>query len=227
MKIEHEILTRKEIADMEREAEEKYGISRLILMENAGRMTAEVIGDKFGKIRNMNVCVVAGKGNNGGDGFVAARYLFNMGVDVKVVCTSLPEQFTKLSFTNYEILCKMRIDTFLFKGKYQEERFLKKADIVVDAIFGTGLKGAVSGIPAETIMAVNNSGRFVVCADIPSGLDADTGSILGIAVKGDLTVSFGSGKKGFYVNRGPEYCGEIIIADIGFPRFSKEQVING
>ena len=223
---ENAALTRREILDIERETEEKYGISRLILMENAGRMTAEIIKSRFGETGNLKVCVVSGRGNNGGDGFVAARYLFNAGVDVKVVCTDPPEQFTKLSFTNYEILCKMKVDAFLFGSSDFKRGLLKEADVVVDAVFGTGLKGRISGVPAQAVAAVNESGGFVVCADIPSGLDADEGVVPGDAVKGNLTVSFGFAKKGFYINKGPEYCGEIIIADIGFPRFLKKQVIN-
>ncbi|MBN1444494.1 MAG: NAD(P)H-hydrate epimerase [Candidatus Omnitrophica bacterium] len=224
---ENAVLTKREILEIERETEEKYGISRLVLMENAGRMTAEIIKSRFGKTGNLKVCVVSGKGNNGGDGFVAARYLFNAGCGVKVVYIAPPEQFTKLSFTNYEILCKMKVDAFLFGGSDFKTGFLKEADVVIDAVFGTGLKGRITGVPAQAVSAVNGSGRFVVCADIPSGLDADEGVIFGDAVKGNLTVSFGFAKKGFYINRGPEYCGEIVVADIGFPGFLKKRVING
>ncbi len=213
--------TREEIADIEKETEEKYGISRLILMENAGRCTAEVIKERFAGVAGMRVCVFCGKGNNGGDGFVAARYLFNAGADVKVYHFDSPAAFTGISFTNYEILCKMEIGCFRLDERSVKLPGCGKADVIVDALFGTGIRGAVGGAAAELITAINQRGSFIVCADIPSGLDANTGRVCGTAVKGSVTVSFGFAKKGFYLNSGPEYCGEIIIADIGFPAFFK------
>ncbi|HOL21432.1 MAG TPA: NAD(P)H-hydrate epimerase [bacterium] len=215
----YKILTREEIARIEKETEETYGISRLILMENAGRTLAEVINSRLRRVIDKKICIVAGKGNNGGDGFVATRYLFNMGMDVKVVYTDPPEKFSRLSFTNYQILCKMGIDRFLFKKDRKIFRILKEADVIVDAIFGTGIQGSITGIAAEVVPLINESKRFVVCADIPSGLDADTGIVQGECVKGNITVSFGFAKKGFYINSGPEYCGKIVVIDIGFPRF--------
>ncbi len=214
-------LTRDEIAAIEKETEEKYGISRLILMENAGRLTAETVAERCGEIQGKKVCIVSGKGNNGGDGFVAARYLFNMGAGVKVFYCGFPGSFTSISFTNYEILCKMNIESFSLENAKSADFELKDADVVVDALFGTGVRGEVAGRPAELIAAVNESRKFIVCADIPSGLDADTGRICGTAVRGCVTVSFGFAKKGFFLNDGPEYCGDIVVKDIGFPKFFK------
>ncbi|MDD3725907.1 MAG: NAD(P)H-hydrate epimerase [Candidatus Ratteibacteria bacterium] len=214
----HIILTRDEIARIEQETEEIYGISRLILMENAGRTLAEVI-KKTCKKPNMKICIVSGKGNNGGDGFVAARYLFNMGVNVKVVHTDPPEYFSHLSFTNYKILCKMGINSFLFSEDTIFYNIFDESDIIVDAVLGTGIKGKVTGIAEKVISFINAYRKFVVCADIPSGLDADTGVVQGECIKGNITVSFGFAKKGFYINSGPDYCGKIVVTDIGFPRF--------
>lgn len=213
----YDALTKEEIARIEKETEELYGISRLILMENAGRTLAEVIKNNFHPSRSTKILVVCGKGNNGGDGFVAARYLFNMEMDVKVIYTDPPEFFSDLSFTNYKILCKMGIENLLLSDCNKD--ILKGADIIIDAILGTGIKGKITGKVAELISFINNCKKFVICADIPSGLDADTGIIYGDCVKGNATVSFGFAKKGFYMNKGPEYCGEIIVTDIGFPRF--------
>lgn len=215
-------LTREEILRIEKETEEKYGISRQVLMENAGRCIAEVTRDRCAEIDEKRVYVFSGKGNNGGDGFVAARYLFNMGTDVKVFYFGSPETFTKISFTNYKILCKMDIGCFSLEDENVTDLDLKNADVIVDALFGTGVKGEIGGPAAELITLMNGSGRFTICADIPSGLDADTGKVCGIAVKGNVTVSFGFAKKGFYLNSGQEYCGEIVVADIGFPRFFKK-----
>jgi len=215
----YDILTREEIARIEKETEDIYGISRLILMENAGRTLAEVVKNRVCKRGDKKIYIVAGKGNNGGDGFVAARYFFNMGMDVKVLHISMPEDFSLLSFTNYQILCKMGIDRLLVNKENMSVNLLKDADVIVDAIFGTGIKGPIAGPASEVISLINESRKFVVCADIPSGLDADTGIVAGKCVKGNLTVSFGFAKKGFYINNGPEYCGKIVVTDIGFPRF--------
>ncbi|MCM8760454.1 MAG: NAD(P)H-hydrate epimerase [Candidatus Omnitrophica bacterium] len=215
----YDILTREEITRIEKETEERYGISRLILMENAGRTLAEVITTSVHRVRDKKICIVAGKGNNGGDGFVAARYLFNMGMDVKVIYTDPPEKFSNLSFTNYQILCKIGIENILFERDLDTINILKESDIIVDAILGTGIKGSVIGVSAEVISLINESKKFVICADIPSGLDADTGTVKGECVKGNITVSFGFAKKGFYINSGPEYCGKIVVTDIGFPKF--------
>ncbi|MCM8777112.1 MAG: NAD(P)H-hydrate epimerase [Candidatus Omnitrophica bacterium] len=215
----YDILTREEIAMVEKETEETYGISRLILMENAGRTLAEVISSRIRRVIDKKICIVAGKGNNGGDGFVSARYLFNMGMNVKVIYTDPPDKLSNLSFTNYQILCKIGIENILFERTLDTINILKESDVIVDAIFGTGIKGNVTGVSAEVISLINESKRFVVCADIPSGLDADTGIVKGECVKGNITVSFGFAKKGFYINSGPEYCGKIVVTDIGFPRF--------
>ncbi len=212
-------LSREEILRIERETEDKYGISGLVLMENAGWSTAKVIADRCGGVQGKKVYVFSGKGNNGGDGFVAARKFFNMGADVQVFYLGSPEKFTAISFTNYEILCKMGIGCFSLVEKDITDLNLKDVDVLVDALFGIGLRGEIKGVASELVRAINRSGKFVACVDIPSGLDADTGKICGVAVKGDVTVSFGFAKKGFYLNEGPEYCGEVVIADIGFPRF--------
>ncbi len=216
-------LTREEIARIETRTEEEYGIGRLILMENAGRCIAETIRDRCAGTDRKRICVFSGKGNNGGDGFVASRYLFNMGADVRVFHFGSPEAFTKISFTNYGILCKMKIDCFPLDGRNIADFDLRKTDVIVDALLGTGMRGTVAGSVAELISVINKSGKFTVCADIPSGLNANTGRICGTAVKGNITVSFGFAKRGFYLNDGPEYCGEIVIADIGFPRFLKKR----
>jgi ADP-dependent NAD(P)H-hydrate dehydratase / NAD(P)H-hydrate epimerase len=212
-------LSREEILKIEKETEEKYGISGRILMENAGRCTAEVVADRYGEVKGKKVYVVSGKGNNGGDGFVAARNFFNMGADLKVFYLGSHDAYSEEAFTNYEILCKMGVSTFSLTDGDIEVLKLADADIVVDAIFGIGLNGEVRGSASELIKLINRSGKFVACVDVPSGLDADTGKTCGVTVRGNVTVTFGFAKRGFYLNEGPEYCGEIVVADIGFPRF--------
>jgi len=213
------VLSVKEIREIEEKTEKSYGISRLILMENAGRTLAESLNRISGGASGKNIIVFSGKGNNGGDGFVAARYLFNMGACVKVFYTGMVEKYSDNSFTNLQILFKMNIPSYSVDRTDIRSLNIEKDFFIVDALFGSGIKGAVYGKEAEIIEIINASGCFVACADVPSGLDPDTGEVSGLAVKGSSTVSFGFAKKGFYLNRGPEYCGSIEVADIGFPRF--------
>ena len=217
--METKILSVEEIAAIEEETEKSFGISRLILMENAGRLVAEYLNNCFVNIEQRSVVVFSGKGNNGGDGFVAARYLFNMGAYVTVFYLGTPDRFTEISFTNFQILVKMNIPVYPIEHIAIKDINLEKFGIIVDAIFGSGIKGEIKGKPAELIIKINEMRNFVVCADIPSGLNPNTGEVSGVAVKGHMTVSFGFAKKGFYVGKGPEHCGDIKIVDIGFPRF--------
>jgi len=215
------VLSTKEIYEIEKLTQKKYGISNLILMENAGRATAELIKRLFENLEDKKIVVICGKGNNGGDGFVTARYLFNWGANVKVYFMGNPEEFKGISFTNFNILCKMCISVSEC-GKI-DKKVLEGADLIVDGILGVGLKGEVRGEARDLIKKVNESKKKVVSIDIPSGLNADTGEIMGEAVKADITVSFGFAKKGFYTGEGPQVCGEIEIVDIGYPRYFYEK----
>ena len=215
------VLSTKEIYEIEKLTQKKFGISNLILMENAGRATAEVIKELFENLKEKKIVVICGKGNNGGDGFVTARYLFNWGANVKVYFMGHPEEFKGISFTNFNILCKMCINVSEC-GKI-DRRMLERVDLIVDGILGIGLKGEVRGEARDLIRKINESKKKVLSIDIPSGLNADTGEIMGEAVKADITVSFGFAKKGFYTGEGPRVCGEIEIVDIGYPRYFYEK----
>jgi ADP-dependent NAD(P)H-hydrate dehydratase / NAD(P)H-hydrate epimerase len=188
-------------------------------MENAGRTIAEAVKSRFGNFEKRPVFVFSGKGNNGGDGFVAARYLFNMGADVSVFYMGQPEKFSAISFTNYQILFKMDISVQALEKNGIPDLPHEGGSIIVDAIFGSGIKGQIEGTAKDVIQRINDTKGFVVSADIPSGLNPDTGDISGIAVKADMTVSFGFDKCGFYFKESRRYCGEIKVADIGFPMF--------
>ncbi len=190
-------------------AEKKYKIPALILMENAGQALAR----EAAKITNgKKVAVVCGSGNNAGDGFVAARYLINMGIKVSVILTKPQSSFKGICKANFEILKKLKAEISDNINK------IIKAGVVIDALLGTGIKGEVSGNVKNAIELINNSKAFVVSADIPSGIDSDTGAVAGIAVKTDLTVTFALLKKAFKYAYVKEYTGKIIVADIGVPK---------
>lgn len=224
--LEKIVLDKKTVSAIEEMTEQKYGISRLILMELAGRKTAECIKSRFNPAGKVKILVASGKGNNGGDGFVALRHLFNMGFNVSLLYMGTPENYTKISFTNFDILCKMKVNkTHLAEfgeGTAGLVSYINGFDVVVDALLGTGVDGPLRREFCNIVEAINKSGKHVVSADIPSGLDADTGRVGNLAVKAGLTVSYGFAKKGFYLGHGPECCGHIEVVDIGFPRFFYE-----
>ncbi|MEA3493104.1 MAG: NAD(P)H-hydrate epimerase [Candidatus Margulisiibacteriota bacterium] len=182
-------------------AREKLGIPSIILMENAGRDVAEEALRMLGK--KKRVTVVCGVGNNGGDGFVAARHLINAGIKVSILIVGKLSKLKPGPKTNYNILKKMKA------------KFTKKidGDLIIDALFGIGLNSSIREPYIRVIRAINNSGIRVLAVDVPSGLDADTGKPLEIAVRARKTVTFVAPKKGF--SRAGKYCGKIVTKDIG------------
>ena len=212
-------ISRFQAVELDRRAIQEFGISSLFLMENAGRSVAElttrVLGGKH------QIVVVCGKGNNGGDGFVAARYLVNQGYHVQVFLFADPNRLKDDPAGNYEILLKMNIPVSAIDHEKGIDAFrtaLKNPDVVIDALFGVGLNAPVQGIFLDVITAINESGKQVVSVDIPSGLDADTGEILGAAVKANFTATLGAAKHGLFLQEGPKCAGNIEIIDIGLPK---------
>lgn len=215
------IAAAKEMVEMEEKTSREYGISTLILMENAGSSVAEAALDLLGKdTGNKRVIVIAGKGNNGGDGFVAARHLFNRNLDVRVFLLAEEKEIKGDAKVNFEILKKQGVKIYtLFKEEDLQrlEVSLYYTDVIIDAIFGTGFKGKTQGIAQKTIETINKSGKKVISVDLPSGMEADTGRVEGSAIKADLTVTFGLPKRGFFLKEGPDYVGKLLIKDISFP----------
>ncbi|MBI4615984.1 MAG: NAD(P)H-hydrate epimerase [Planctomycetes bacterium] len=212
--------TSDEMRRLDRMASEEYGIPSLLLMENAGRGAAEAILPLV--LPGSPVVVLAGKGNNGGDGFVIARHLHNRGLDVRVVLVARARDVEPVSDpgVNLEILRRMRIPFSEWTGGSPAplDLALAGAGLVVDALLGTGLSGEVRSPYREAILAVNHAGKPVVAVDVPSGLDADTGRVLGVAVRAVKTCTFGLSKRGFGLADGPAHCGEVVVIDISLPR---------
>ncbi len=213
-----------QIKEIDRRCAAEYGIPELKLMENAGRnVYLETIA--YCKRKNYfpehrRVVCICGKGNNGGDGFVAARYFLNYGWDVETfVCASSLEEGS--AATNYRMLKNMDASVI----HLTEEHFsyfleeIAHADIIIDALFGTGLHSNVRGLQAEVITAVNDTADgLVVAVDIPSGIDGNTGNVLGTAMLADLTVSMAVAKAGNLQYPGKEYGGELVVTEIGVPQ---------
>ncbi len=210
------IFSRQEIYAIEKRAYEEFLIPPLILMENAGRETAIEAKRMLFRCRKKKIIVLAGPGNNGGDGLVAARYLHCWGFPLKIFIFFEPQRAKEPSFTNYRIVVKMNIPFELFSAEKMEKE-IKDSGLIIDALFGIGLARPVEGLEKKAMELVNSAGIKVLSVDIPSGIDADSGRILSSAIKADTTVTFGFPKKGLYINEGKKYAGKIRVVDIGYP----------
>jgi NAD(P)H-hydrate epimerase len=220
------VVTSQEMGELDRLTIQKYGVPSLVLMERAGKGVARALLDRFGKIAKGGVLVVAGKGNNGGDGLVVARQLKKEKMPCEVVLLARKEE---LSHDAAENLCAYLKE----KGKVFEVRQkslsllsqrLKGKKLLVDAILGTGLKDEVRGLYAEAITLMNASGLPVVAVDLPSGLDSDRGKPLGTAIKAEMTVALGYPKLGQVIHPGLSYVGELAVAEIGIHPKAVEEV---
>jgi hydroxyethylthiazole kinase-like uncharacterized protein yjeF len=215
------VATAEQMQELDRKAIEGYKIPGIVLMENAGRGAAEVISSAFPDIQNKKIAIVAGKGNNGGDGFVIARHLLNRGVSVKVYLLTDPKALRGDAEINYHIFSRMKGEVISVPSSkdYQKvKRELEKFDLLIDGIFGTGLDAEVRGYYREVIDHLNTLQRPIVAIDIPSGLDANTGKPFGTAIRAALTVTFGLPKVGHLISPGPDYVGALKVIDISIPR---------
>jgi len=215
------VATAEQMQELDRKAIETYRIPGVVLMENAGRGAAELICNTFPDIDKKKIAIVAGKGNNGGDGFVIARYLLNQGISVRVYLLTDPKGLRGDGETNFNIFHRMKGEVISVPSSkdYQKiKRDLEKFDILVDGIFGTGLDAEVRGYYREVIDHLNMLQRPIVAIDIPSGLDADTGKPLGTAIRAFLTVTFGLPKIGLLISPGLDYAGKVKVIDIGIPK---------
>jgi NAD(P)H-hydrate epimerase len=211
-------LSRDEVRAVDRRAIEDYGVPGVVLMENAGRGAAEVLL-RLGVRGPVTIC--AGKGNNGGDGFVIARHLDLHQVPTRVLVFARPEELAGDAAINCRIVQKSGLPLAFFGPDVQEptlQRELATAEWLVDALFGTGLTGAVRPPFDRVIAALNASAGHVLAVDIPSGLDCDTGLPLGPTVRADHTVTFVAPKKGFAEPAAREWLGQVHVVGIGAPR---------
>ncbi len=198
------------------------GIPLLLLMENAGRAVANAIECRIGDVKGKRVHVLAGKGGNAGDGFVAARHLANRGARVFVHLSSRPEEVHhKDAKLNLEALLSLDSVKILKHGS-KGWLDLEAADVIIDAMLGIGVKGRLRGTIGEMARAANNVEGLKVAIDTPTGLDPESGNAVPDTFIADLTVTMGWAKKGFFKEGARLYTGEILIAEIGLPREAEE-----
>lgn len=201
-----------QMRDIDAAASFDGAIPGIVLMENAAiSCVRNIEGDISGK----KVLIFCGKGNNGGDGLAIARHLIQKGADVSVVCVSGTD-FGGDALINYNILMRMNVKLYDF-SEISEEK-IAGADIVIDAIYGTGIRGEISGTAYDVIDKINKNSRFTMSVDIPSGINADDGSVCRIAVRADITVTFAAYKMGLLLYPGAEYAGKIVLEDISIPQ---------
>jgi NAD(P)H-hydrate epimerase len=205
------VVTAKEMQEIDRRTIKDCGVHGPVLMERAGLAVADRIREMF---QPGKAVVLAGAGNNGGDGIVVGRELHNSGWNVKVILLLKEDKLSRDCLAQYRTAKKLGVPID-FRTKIDEKD--THAAVVVDAIFGTGLGRDIKGSLANTIDLLNASGAPVVSVDIPSGVSSDTGKIMGTAVRARATVTFGAPKKGHFLYPGAEYAGEIFVEDIGFP----------
>ena len=205
---------------IDEEAIKDYGLPGIALMENAGRGIAEVILKTFPNLKDKKVAILCGKGNNGGDGIVVARHLQNNDVKPSVYLFADEESIKGDAATNLNVWKEMGgvVHSILSEADLKLHNIsIIHSMVLVDALFGTGLKTEVKGVYSEAISLLNRLNVPVVSVDSPSGLDCSTGKILGEAVKADITVTFGLPKIGLLIHPGAEHAGKLVTTDIGIP----------
>jgi NAD(P)H-hydrate epimerase len=194
---------------------EYFGVSQLQLMENAGRNVAQEIALRF--TPDKKVVIFCGLGGNGGDGFVAARHLAAMGFKVTVILAGKAREIShKAALENWKALQFLRESVTIHEVYDSALMPSVDADVVVDALLGTGTKGRLKPPIQQLVEQINSLNAFKVAVDVPTGIDSDTGEALGTAVKANLTITFYKAKAG--LEKAKDYVGELLIKDIGLPQ---------
>jgi len=215
------LVAAEQMRSLDRAAIGEGGIPSLDLMEMAGSSVADAVVRIMPSSDGGRIFVVAGKGNNGGDGLVAARNLALRGYDVDVAILADSNSLSVDARANFERLSETNVRVVFIDDESKLHDVVSKSSdvkIIIDAILGTGIKNDVRGLSASAIDIINAGSKRVVSADMPSGISSDTGMAMGRAVKATVTVTFGLPKIGLFVGDGPAHAGRIIVADIGIPK---------
>ena len=199
-----------QVRAMDQYAIKQLGISGTVLMERAGTAAFALVQRRWPQVRTL--VVVCGTGNNGGDGFVLARLAAEAGLDVRVLLLGDSNHLQGDALAAFQRLQSVDIEPVAFDAD-----LLTLCDLVVDAILGIGLQGPVEGERRQAIDALNQTGLPILALDIPSGLNADTGEVQGVAIKASVTLSFVGIKRGLYAGQAPDYCGEIAFDNLSLP----------
>lgn len=210
------VLTASQMGKVDRTTIETIKIPGVVLMENAGQGVVREIEHLLGRVSEKHVLIFCGKGNNGGDGYVIARHLFNHGADVTVFLAGKKEAIKGDAKINLTILEKMGLDVHEISSTEKIPQF-HQVDLVVDALLGTGVTGPVHGFFGDLIQTMNSYDAPVVSVDLPSGMETNTGAVHGACVSAEVTVTMAHLKTGLLFSPGQDFAGRIVIADIGVP----------
>jgi ADP-dependent NAD(P)H-hydrate dehydratase / NAD(P)H-hydrate epimerase len=214
------IVTAAEMQALDNDTITQLGIPGRVLMENAGRGATRCFLDRIYTSGAGRVGVIAGRGNNGGDGFVMARYLAQRRIDVEVFLMAAAKQVKGDAAANLDLLTALNVPVFEIPDNESftaQRHRMRHMHYWIDAIFGTGLNADVRGYYKEMIEFINLSGRPVFSVDVPSGLHADTGQPCGACIRASATATFGFAKIGHLIQPGAEWCGPVDVIDIGIP----------
>lgn len=214
-------VTANKIREIDILAQTKFSIPSIVLMENAGSVACEEVLKSIDNNLSKKISIFSGKGNNGGDGFVAARHLKSRGANVDVYLLGKIKDVKKPDpLTNLKIIRKMGIRVTelidIKSVKKLKRRF--GCDVIVDAIFGTGFSGKLPEHMAVLVNFLNRTGIPIFSLDVPSGLDATTGRVLDTCIKATKTITFGLPKTGFMKSDGPAFTGEVLVRNITYPQ---------
>ena len=214
------VLNAAQMRDADRQTIDEIGIPSMVLMENAGRQVVAALEAAYEDLPDKHVAVVCGPGNNGGDGFVVARTLHQRGVDVSVFVVGTLAAIKGDARLNVEILGRLGLTVVEISDEQAWELHFSEishCDLIVDAIFGTGLKSPLSGMMETVAGDVNSSGIPVVAIDLPSGLSADRADAIGECIRAAMTVTLAAPKLPLVLPPAEAHAGSIVVADIGIP----------
>ena len=207
----------------------KFGMKKVLMMENAGFGVADFIIKKFKNkpISKLKILAICGSGNNGGDAMVTARHLTCLGINLKVIFLGNPSSIkTEEALTNFEIISKMNKTIELIMVSKMDTKIKKKilnADIIIDGIFGTGIKGEIQDPHLSVIKLINKSKSYIIAVDIPSGLNPNSGEITSNVIRANTTITFHRIKVGLLNNT--KYTGDLILKKIGIPLEAEDGII--
>jgi NAD(P)H-hydrate epimerase len=224
LKHHNKAITSSQMYEIEEKAHTQFGFHRIDMMENAGHGIADFVNAKYKKrLPKTRLVAVCGAGNNGGDGFVAARHLSGYpGYAISVILLGHQTDLrTEEARVNWEIMTKMdSVETICcdkFDGKLKMK--ISRAHVILDGIFGTGIRGEIRDPHASAIQLINKSNAWIVAVDIPSGLDPDTGEVGKNCIKANATVTFHRLKTGLLNNL--KQTGHVYVEHIGIPKESE------
>jgi len=210
-------ITKEQMRKIDELTVKHFGIEIIQMMEIAGRNTAEMARMMLKRLQAKEILILAGKGNNGGDALVAAKYLHNWNAKVTVINTTHPDDMKQLTREQNGILRSMFVNTLYPTNVMTFEKIFKSSDLIIDGLLGYNISGDPQGFYTNIIEMANEAKKKILAIDIPSGLDPDTGNPYKPCIKAKITLCLTLPKKGCLEKAGKEYAGDVYVADMGVP----------